>query len=255
MSAPPPPPSGPPTTSSPALTNTDFAASLPPHLANELNRLKDSSPEEILQAILPQASLPKLVGLLSGTGFPVSLPDLPDWAKNASARFWQNYFGPHKPFSPETIPDTGMFLAVMEEVGKSAPPPDHPPSSVVIKDFIPFIIEALHKEAQALSPQQAANFYKWRAKGSQVVQRFNDPEYLKMQRRAPIYLALACLWEEFRRFTSQAEAYRWLLEQKIIDHRMEIREVRAAFSLVGLRYRRPGRPRGSKKALPGKPKS
>lgn len=124
-----------------------------------------------------------------------------------------------------------------------------------IKDLIPVLIGALHKEAQAMPPEQAADFYKWRAKGSQAVQRINDPQYLQMQRRAPIYLALSCLWEEFQRFSSQAEAYRWLREQKIIDDRVEIREVRAVFSLVGLRYRPPGRPRSSRQALPIKPKS
>lgn len=148
-----------------------------------------------------------------------------------------------------------MFLALVEEAAKTALPPDQLPALAVIKDLIPVLIGVLHKEAQAMPPEQAADFYKWRAKGSQAVQRINDPEYLKMQRRAPIYLALACLWEEFGRFTSQAEAYRWLLEQKIIDDRMDLREVRATLSAVGLRYCRPGRPRGSKKAPPGKPES
>jgi hypothetical protein len=248
-------PDGLPTTPIAGTVEANLAASIPPHLAEELRKLEGRSPAEILQVLLPQANLPRFVAFLHGAGFPCSLPEIPEWAKNASTHFWRYYFGERKPFGPETIPDTGMFLALMEEVARCAPLPNQPPSLAAIHDLIPVLVGALHKEAQSMPPEQAADFYKWRAKGSEAVQRFIDPKHLKMLRRAPIYLALACLWEEFARFTSQADAYRWLREQKIIDDRVEIREVRAVFSLVGLRYRRPGRPRNSEKGSPEKPKS
>ncbi|MGH7869226.1 MAG: hypothetical protein ACREP9_16725 [Candidatus Dormibacteraceae bacterium] len=244
-----------PATPNQSSTNADFPASIPPHLAQELRKMENKPPIEVLESLLPKANLPRLLALLHGAGFPCSLPQIPEWAKNASNRFWHYYFGGRKPFGPETIPDTGMFLALVEEVSKNQAPSNEIPTLAGIQGLIPFLTQALHKEAQALPPEQAAEFYKWRAKGARAAQRISDPDFLKMQRRAPIYLALTCFWVEFEQLSSQAEAYRWLREHNTIDEGVEIREVRAALSLVGLRYRLPGRPRKSKEEFPKKPKS
>jgi hypothetical protein len=212
--------------------------------------MENKSPIEVVQALLPKANLSRLLAILHGTGFPCSLPEIPEWAKNASTRFWHYYFGGRKPMAPETIPDAGMFLALAEEVSKTQLPSNEVPVLAGIQCLIPSLIQVLHKEAQAIPPEQAASFYKWRAKGFQAAQRINDPQYLKMQRRAPIYLTLACFWPEFAKLSSQAEAYRWLRAQNVIDDHVEIREVRAVLSLIGLRYRLPGRPRSSKERSP-----
>jgi hypothetical protein len=181
-------------------------------------------------------------GFIGEFGIPI-----PDFAKQASKQFWKNYLG--KDFNPqENIKDAGAVSRLLELMGGDCNvKPESKLAKKVLSAAIP-MAGFLEKEARALSAVETAKFYAGRARAEKVWEKIKNPDYLKMIKRAPLYLVLAVAWREFEKFKSQAEAERWLRDQKVIGENFDSSEVRAVFRLIGLRY-------GSKRGRPKKTKT
>jgi hypothetical protein len=223
-------------------------------IAKGIEQFEGKTPVEVARMFAPNIETKFLAGLLIGLGLDLGIP-LPDWAKSASVQFWKYFVG--MGLDPLNSPkDAGVLIGLIEGIAKQ-----HPPEQSTnehenwIKNILPMLFEATNKEVQNLSVEATASFYSGRAKSGKIVQKLTNPDYLKMLKRAPIYLAVALLWEQFQLFKSQAEAERWLRAEKVIDDNVDTREVRAAFTIIGLKYRGPGRPKKSENGLATSEKS
>lgn len=179
-----------------------------------------------------------LYGFMGDMGVPI-----PDFAKEASKQFWKNFL--RKGFdAEENVRDAGVVSRLLELVaGGEITEPQSKLEQKVIPAAQP-MADILERGARKLSPEQTAEFYAGRADGEKFWTKIQDPNYLKMIKRAPLYIVLAVAWMEFEKFKSQAEAERWLRKQNIIGENFDSGEVRAVFRVVGLSYgKRPGRPK------------
>ena len=214
-------------------------------LARGLEQLEGRTPTEVMQALVPNIKIEIIAGLLIGVGVDLGIV-LPDWAKEASVQFWKYFVG--KDFDPLHAPkDLGVLIGLIEGIAKRWPSENTGANGYEswIRSLLPAFLDSVRKGEQDLSPEEAAAYYSGRARSVVVVERVTDASYLKMLKRAPIYLAVALLWERFTPLTSQAEAERWLRSEKVIAEDVDSREVRAAFTVIGLKYRGPGRPKKS----------
>jgi hypothetical protein len=218
-----------------------------------LEQFEGKTPTEVIKMLFPNLKNELLAGLLFGFGLDLGIP-LPDWAKSASVQFWKYFVGTG--FHPlRSSKDTGVLIGLMEGIAKHRPFDQSNQYETWIKNLLPMFFEAANKQVQNLSVEEAAKFYSGRARSGKVVEKVTNPSYLKMLKRAPIYWAVALRWEQFQFFTSQAEAERWLRAEKVIGEAIDTREVRAAFTVIGLRYRGPGRPKKSEIGLSSSGKS
>jgi hypothetical protein len=184
-------------------------------------------------------------GLVYGFIGEIGIP-IPEFAKRASRQFWKNYLG--KDFNPqENFKDAGVVSRLLELIGGDS---NLKPESKLGKKVLPAAIPMagiLEKIARNESAGETAKFYAGRAHAEKVWEKLQNKNYLKMIKRAPLYIVLATAWREFEKFKSQAEAERWLRDQKVIGEKFDSSEVRAVFRLIGLRYgSRQGRPKKAK---------
>ena len=216
----------------------------PPDISGGLEQFEGQTPLQIARALVPNLPDDQLAGFLIGLGLNLEVP-VPEWAKAASEQFWKYFVGTN--FDPLNSPQHAGILFGLAEGMATSPPLQEPNSYVIwLKNALAFFIDAGSKEAQKFPPQEAAKFFIGRAKSAAVVERMKNPDYLKMIKRAPIYLSVAVCWKRFESFTSQAEAERWLRAEKVISENVDEREVRATFTVIGLKYRGPGRPKNVK---------
>lgn len=168
--------------------------------------------------------------------------EIPEFAKKASKQFWKYLIGKELNIS-DSIEDLGVMSGIAELHVKN---PASTPKSELEKHVWEFaipMVQELEKAVRAMSPNETAQFYVGRARAASFLEKTSNPDYLKMVKRAPIYIIIAIVWRRFEQFTSQAEAERWLRSEKIIEANVDSSEVRAVFRLLGLRYRGPGRPK------------
>ena len=172
---------------------------------------------------------------------------IPEFAKQASKQFWKYFL--RKGFNPqENMEDAGVasrLLELMAEDSGTKPKPEF--VEMAVSKAKP-IAEMMEKAARAMPADETAKFYIGRALAEKTFKKIRNPEYLKMVKRAPLYIAIAAAWRQFEIFKSQAEAERWVRSQKIIGENFSSNEARAVFRIVGLRYRGQGRPKKSENA-------
>ncbi len=184
-----------------------------------------------------------IAGLIFGFIGEIGLT-IPEFSKSASKLFWKNYFGKELNIN-ESLEDLGVASRIIEIYSeKQIQFPSAEMGNSIMTIAKP-LFDLLEKAARAETPEKTAMFYNGRARGEKILEKMNNPEYLKMVRRAPIYYVIAGAWRVFEKFSSQAEAERWLHSNKIITGNIDSSEVRAIFRKVGLRYRAPGRPKKS----------
>jgi len=219
------------------------------NLSAYLKRFEGKTPRQFVEEMFPNGNPEAIMGHLSGLGLDFGVP-IPQWAKAASNQFWQYYFRKKKPLDvTNSIEDKGAMASFMEDVIKevSAKEPVPHPVDAMIRNIGSEMISAMEKDAREKNRQDTANFYIGRIRGGEAYENIKNPEYLKMLKRAPIYLSLCMCWQEFQKFESKAEAERWLRKHKIISQDVNSREVMAVFSIVHFNPRgRPGRPKNPK---------
>jgi hypothetical protein len=208
-------------------------------LPKYLQQFEGTTPTQIVETLFPRANIEAIAPVFCGLGFDLGIP-VPEWAKKASKQFWKYFFG--NKFDANLTSDFGVLAGMVDHlpVGKE-PSPENP-----FMNLLPAMMEQFEKQIRTLSPKETADYYVGRAKADGVIEKVKNPDYLKMVKRAPIYLVIAAGWKMFESFESQAEAERWLRSQKIIGDNVDSREIRAVFSNVGLRYRGQGRPKKPK---------
>jgi len=179
-----------------------------------------------------------IYGFVGDIGNPI-----PEFAKQASKLYWRNFL--RKGFDPnENVEDAGVVSRLIElATGK---PPLEPPTAIEEK-VLPAgkpAAEIMDKAARELPAAETAKYYAGRAQAELIWEKLDNPDYLKMNKRASVYVTLAMVWNEFEKLNSQAEAERWLRDKDVIGKKFDSGEVRAVFRLVGLRYgSKPGRPK------------
>jgi hypothetical protein len=228
------------------------SAPLPSNQADDLSacvkQFEGKTAAQISAAILPNVEPEFVPSLMCGLGVDMKMA-IPDWAKKASRQFWKYYFGRELDLA-KSVEDRGAFTRCMEAItrdieGQQPTEPQHP-FVAFIRTFGNPLVNALEKEARNKPPKAPAKFYVGRVRGEEAFEKIRNPEYLKMVKRAPIYFSLCTHWQKFKTFTSHAEAERWLRAEKIIDSKVNSREVSAVFTGVGLPSRGPGRPKNPK---------
>ena len=214
----------------------------------EFKQIEGKTPEEILQTMLPHLRIETIAALMSGIGFELPVP-IPEWAKNASRQLMKYYF-PNRLNPFDSIKDAGVLAGLAERIQnetanrpKTGPTPEY---AKLLNAIGKHGLDYLEKDARAKSPDETAQFYAGRANAMRVFEKMSNPQYLTMQKRAPIYFCICILWQQFEKFKSGAEAERWMRANKVIGETVHSREVAAVFKLVGLHYRGPGRPQKEK---------
>jgi hypothetical protein len=232
------------------VQTTSEKISLSDEIPQEIKNLDGKTPSQIIKALLPNAKIEPLAGLMYGVGIDLEIP-IPEFAKNASKQFWKYYFG-ESINTFESLEDQGAFARLLELIHKdiSAETATAGQDAFSWKNLIQkygrLFATQIEKEARGKHPIETAEFFEGRIRGQKAYERINNPEYLKMAKRAGIYECAATYWQQFERFHSYAEAERWLRAQKAIGENVSSREVSAALKLIGLPSRGPGRPKKPK---------
>jgi len=181
-------------------------------------------------------------GFIGDFGIPI-----PDFAKKASKQFWKNFLG--KRFDPQTdIENAGVISRLLELMGMDAKAWSHSTLGKKVMPAAKPLADTMQNVALTLSTENTAKFFAGRARAEKIFLNLNSPDYIKMIKRAPIYITLAVAWREFEKLQSQAEAERWLRDKQVIGKNFDSGEVRAVFRVVGLSYgKKPGRPKKIKR--------
>jgi hypothetical protein len=210
-----------------------------------LERLAGKTPAQLFaENGIPLEKAERFAGVFSVFGLDFGLP-IPEFAKQASKQFWKNYVG--NDFNPkESVEDFGVLSRLIEFFSKELAPLT--PKTEIQKTAMTISQPILNLSGEAtrdLPPEDAVKFHKGRVRGDIVIEKLNNHDYLKMVKRAPIYLMISSEWRKFEQFNNLGEAERWLRSGKIIGENVDSSEVRAIFRIVRLRYRGRGRPRKS----------
>lgn len=204
-----------------------------------LELFSETTPAEMLKGVFPEG-FDAVAGFASGLGIDYGI-EIPEWAKQASRQFFKYFFGAD--FQPlETFYDMGMIAGLIELRIKHPIPPRFSKVSGFIKMF-PILLPLLETKVRGASPQETADFYTGRARAGMVFEKWQDPEYLKMVKVAPIYAAVAAGWKCFQQIDSYADAEDFLRFQKTIGSEVDSRECRAVFKRIGFPAGKPGRPK------------
>lgn len=218
-------------------------------IPHSLKMLEGKTPAQVIEAIgIPVNAIEPVMGLMSGI-VPIMGAQLPKFAICASKQLWKNYIGKDYNLT-DSIEGVGLFSKIIELILEDSEFISKNENGQKISIYIKPIADVLAMMAQSLSDEERVKFYTGRVRAIKVIEKFKNPDYLKMIRRVPIYFVLAIAWKQFEQFKSMAEAERWLRANKIIVERVESGEVRSVFRLVGLRYRGQGRPKKIKTDAP-----
>lgn len=228
-----------------------------PTLNHEPAPVKEVPPElqclqgshvQVVQALFPKAignpeAMAMLAGLLAGIGVDFGEP-LPEWAKQASKRFWNatdlSFVG--KP-SPEATPeDFGKLIGCCETMLKDG-------AGAIIPPQFSRAFEALCQHAKSAinddPPEVARDFHNGRTKARKIADKAND-----MNVRTQIFLFIACCWQTVEKFSGQVELWNWLVKKDAAGKSMvdefayadPYRELRTICKLIGLRFRKKHKP-------------
>lgn len=213
----------------------------------ELQIFAGKTPAQMFACSYTPEQVEKLAAMMVGIGFDIGIP-LPEFARAASKQFWKYYFGNN--FNPNnSIKDFGQMTKLFDLANELPKSGEKKPFDELLLKALPVFVQMITKGIEGLPDEEKANYFAGRAKGKRVIEKL-DSDYLKMVKRAPIYLLIAAAWRIFEAFKSQAEAERWMRANKIIGRNFESSEIRAVFRQIGLRYRGQGRPKKSEKELP-----
>lgn len=215
-------------------------------ISAELKPFAVDNPAEMLGNYFPPEVVERFAGMVFGLGFDSGV-SVPEFAKQASRQFWKYFFS--RGFNPlASTKDIGIFSKLLDLAGQSPSPRKKTAFEIAALKALPKMLELFQKEVAKLSDEEKAKYYAGRVEAKAVMKKFH-PQYLKMVKRAPMYLAIAAHWRILQSFSSLAQAERWLRDNKVIGKNVNSTEVRAVFRLVGLRYRGPGRPKKPENAL------
>jgi len=216
-------------------------------LPADLEQFEGKTPLQIIKMIVPNVKDEPFAAVCSGFGLDLGIA-IPEWARRASGQFWKYFVGTD--FDPMYDPeDLGILVGLIDGVTKAQLLDQDNKFKPWIENLLPVFLDTTNNEVKNSPAGEAAKYYSGRAKSYKIVDRVTNPDYLKMIKRAPIYLAVAAFWQRFQSFATQAEAERWLRSEAIIGNTIDSREVRAAFAVVGLKYRGPGRPKKTENGL------
>ncbi len=206
----------------------------------ELKMFVTNTPAELLGKYFTQEQAEKMAGMMSGMGYEVGI-DVPEFARNASKEFWKYFY--RSGFNPVASQrDFGTLTKSLDAAGQVPSRRKKTDFEISMLRVLPVLFPLWEKELAALPDEEKAEYYAGRVEGKKVINKFNA-DYIRMVKRARIYLFISMLWRLFEEFKSMAEAGRFLRECKIINDKVSSDEVRAVFRQIGLRYRGPGRPK------------
>jgi hypothetical protein len=173
----------------------------PEEVPAELKQFEGKTPAQMFRSLFPNVNIEGFTGILCGlVGMDTGIP-IPTWAVKASKQFWKYYFGKEMDMM-NSIEDQGAFARMMEEISKEicGEPPTEKNKQLefVVRKFGNPFLNLIAKDAHSKSPEETAKFYKGRVRGDKVMERIRNPDYLKMQKRAPIYLCIAIRWQQFQ---------------------------------------------------------
>lgn len=220
------------------------------------------STAEFLQKYIPREQVERLAGAMYG------IADmgvwLPEWAKKASCQFWKNYFDKTPLDMLHSAEDFGVMLKMFEVFSNDF---TVMPKSLCnwpkLEKFLGKIAHkvfslCMDKVVTQFSDLEKSQFYAGRAKAEKIIERLNNPEYLKMVKRAKVYLAVAATWRQIESMETNAAREEWLRsflewhdaktserENKFSTAQLSSRDFYDIFQIIDLPGAAPGRPKKS----------
>lgn len=211
-----------------------------------LKQFEGKSPAQFFGEYLSPGQLEALAGIMFGL-VDIGVP-IPEWAKRASRQFWKFYV--RRQLDPmQSAEDAGVIHRVIEHFAQQpAPQPQSTLEKRIMLAAMPAAkpgSEEMQKAALLLPPEEAAKFFAGRARAEKIIEKLQNPDYLKMVKLAPIYSAVAIRWKQFLTYSTHADREKWLRDEKVIGENVSSREVYQAFARIELPGAERGRPKKS----------
>ena len=230
-------------TPNPLVPYGDLNEADPPKEVLQLIKFGGLNPLDKIRKFFTQEQFEALFGGVSGI-FKEPLIQLPKWAHEASAQFFK-YYDCDKLDPMNSSEDFGVLIKLGEEYLRAPFPPVNP-FNKFMNQFAKLAMKlCLNFLFEPLSDADKVAFYKGKLRGAEILKKFQGEADLTMMRRPKIYIAIAILWRKFEKFSSRAEAIRYLKENKMVSEDTSDRELYQIFDIIG--YELPkgqaGRPR------------
>ncbi|HXT13803.1 MAG TPA: hypothetical protein VN873_19800 [Candidatus Angelobacter sp.] len=146
-----------------------------------IKQFEQKTPLEHLRILAPELPDDQLAGLFAGLGMNLGIP-MPDWAIAASKQFWKYFVGAD--FDPFKSPQhAGVLVGLAEQMMAISPQPEPQQFGTWIKPLLAWFLEESSKDAQKLTPADAAKFHTGRAKSAAVVAALEMEESLQCEHK------------------------------------------------------------------------
>lgn len=203
-------------------------------LFKELERLP--IPEGFLK-LLSKGKPEALLGLMAGI-VPELPVEIPDWAKNASQKFWQAF---------------GINGFNAESAGKMIGLGERTPETGYLSGKISHteVCAAFNKDMANAPAEESKKYFDGRAAAPAL-----DAKFAAMAQREKIYFIISIQWQKVAALKSTAELFTWLKSYPwengipLLASATDSREIRAVCESIGLNFKNlGGRPRKKNPAV------